>query len=96
MFDTHIDLGQVLFLAGGAVAWFGSVYTTKARVGEVDRRTAHFEERLDRRFTAFEVEVTGKFDSHQKVLFDMSGQLQRVVGALGERTRQHDPSDRRG
>lgn len=71
MIDTHIDIGQILLLAGGGAAWVGSLYVQKARLEDLTKRQDNFEARVD---------VTLK--EHGVVLFSMSGQLQRVIGTL--------------
>lgn len=81
MFNTNIDLGQVLILAGGAAAWVGAQYANRAKLEAMAARQDRFEKRVDE-----------TLKEHGGVLMSISGQIQRVIGTLsGAPVRHTDP-----
>lgn len=90
MIDTHIDLGQILILAGGATAFISSLVVTRARQEDMKSEFASFQERIENSLHELKTEVKEDLSQQRETIFTMSGQVQRIIGAMGSQVRATD------
>lgn len=90
MVKPDIELGQILILAGGAAAWFGTMAVARARMEDVRRDLDAFKAEVKQDIKGLKDEFKTDLNRHGEALFTMSGQVQRVIGAMGSRVRATD------